>query len=127
MGHGTPVSHMRANAGVTKKDFVQYMNWVDNHSVIITAKYGLYHFNGYGENAFSLYKSMGAFCCHGNQTKRLNTIILTILIGPNQHSYQIRDKSLQWLWRSCYLKVLIDRQTDDEQKVITIVHPEHTR
>ena len=26
-------------------------NRVDNHPVIITAKYGLHHFTGYGENA----------------------------------------------------------------------------
>ena len=26
-------------------------NWVDNHQMIITAKYGSHHFSGYGENA----------------------------------------------------------------------------
>ena len=25
-------------------------NWVDNHQMIITAKYGSHHFSGYGEN-----------------------------------------------------------------------------
>ena len=48
-------------------------NWVDNHPMIISAKYGSHHFNGYGENAteaFSHYMSMEVFCCHGNQIKR---------------------------------------------------------
>ena len=35
------------------------------------------------------------------------------------------EKSLQWLWRSCRLKVLADGRTDNRQKVITIAHPEH--
>ena len=47
-----------------------------------------------------------------------------------QNSYQVRDKSLQWLWRRCHLKVLMDGrttgQTDDGQKVITTAHPEHS-
>ena len=53
--------------------------------MIIPAKYGLYHFTDYGENAinhFPHYKSIGAFCYHGNQTKRQITIILVILKGP---------------------------------------------
>ena len=57
------------------------INWVDNHQMIITAKYGSNHFTGYGENAiqpFSHYKSMEAFCCHGKQTKRQITIILAV-------------------------------------------------
>ena len=29
----------------------QHVNWVDNHLMIITAKYGSHHFTGYGENA----------------------------------------------------------------------------
>ena len=44
-------------------------NWVDNHQMIITAKYGSHHYSGYGENVvqpFSLYKSVGPFCCDGN-------------------------------------------------------------
>ena len=78
---------------------------------------------------------MGVFCCHGNQTKRQITIILDIfeLSLSKKHSYQVRDKSLQWLW-SCRLKVLTDgwtdgrtgRLMDDGQKVITIAHPEHS-
>ena len=70
----------------------------------------------FGENAinlpFSQYKSMGAFCCHGNQTKRQ----ITKKFGyfqrtlTKQHSFQVRYKSLQWLWRSCHFKVLTDRQ-----------------
>ena len=54
-------------------------------SMIINAKYGSHHFTGYGENTilpFSHYKSIGAFCCHGNQTKRQITIILAILNSP---------------------------------------------
>ena len=53
--------------------------------IYITAKYGSHHFTGYGENAissFSHYNSMGAFCCHGNQTKRQITIILAISNCP---------------------------------------------
>ena len=29
----------------------KHKNWVDNHPMIITAKYGSHHFNCYGENA----------------------------------------------------------------------------
>ena len=119
--------------------------------MIITAKYGLHHFTGYGENAiqpFCHYKSVGAFCCHDNQTKRDVNIILAILncltqatFVPwqsnqeedhhnfsyfeiplyKQHSYLIRDKSLQWVWSSCRSKVLMDTG----QQVITIAYPEH--
>ena len=75
--------------------------------MIITAKYGSHHFSGYGENAiksFSHYKSVGAFCCNGNQTKRQITTILAILNCPyKQHLYQIRVILLQWFWRSCHL------------------------
>ena len=49
------------------------------------ANYGSYHSTGYEENAiqpFSHYKSMGGFCCHGNQTKRQITINLAFLNGP---------------------------------------------
>ena len=55
---------------------------------------------------------MGAFSCHGNQTKRQ----ITKKFGyfqrtlTKQHSFQVRYKSLQWLWRSCHFKVLTDRQ-----------------
>ena len=34
-------------------------------------------------NHFPIIKSMGAFCCHGNQTKEQITIILAIFKGPN--------------------------------------------
>ena len=30
---------------------IKYINWVDNHPMIITAKYGSHHFTDYGENA----------------------------------------------------------------------------
>ena len=30
---------------------IKHINWVDNHQMIITAKYGSHHFTGYGENA----------------------------------------------------------------------------
>ena len=66
---------------------IKHINWVDNHQKIISAKYGSHHFSGYGKNAiklFSHYKSMKAFCCHGNQTKRQITIILAILDCPYQ-------------------------------------------
>ena len=82
-------------------------NWVDNHPMIITAKYGSHHFPGYGENSikpFSHYKFMGAFCCHGTQTKTLITIILAELSLPKQHLYKIRFIVLQWFWRSSHLK-----------------------
>ena len=29
---------------------MKHINWVGNHQMIITAKYGSYHFTGYGEN-----------------------------------------------------------------------------
>ena len=69
---------------------IKHTNWVDNHLMIITAKYGLHHFSDYGENAvepFSHYKSMGAFCCHGNQTKSKITIILAVLKAPKQATF----------------------------------------
>ena len=71
---------------------------------------------------------MGALCCHGNQTKRQSTIILANFKGPlPSNTYQVRNKSLPWLWRSCRLKVLLtDGQPDDGQTVITIAHPEHS-
>ena len=53
--------------------------------MIITAKYGSHHLTGYGENAikpFSHYKSMGIFCCHGNQTKRQVVRLLAIFNCP---------------------------------------------
>ena len=30
---------------------IKHMHWVDNHQMIITAKYGSHHFTGYEENA----------------------------------------------------------------------------
>ena len=30
---------------------IKHMNWADNHQMIITAKFGSHHFNGYGEKA----------------------------------------------------------------------------
>ena len=30
---------------------IKHIRWVDNHQMIITAKYGSHHFTGYGENA----------------------------------------------------------------------------
>ena len=53
--------------------------------MIITAKYGSHQVISYGENAiepFSHYKSIKAFCCHGNLTKWQITIILAILKPP---------------------------------------------
>ena len=52
--------------------------------MIINAKYGSHHFSGYGENA--IYKSMEAFCCHGNQTKSQIIIILAIFKSPYQNN-----------------------------------------
>ena len=60
-------------------------HWIDNHPMIITTKYGSHHFTGYEETAilpFYHYKTMGAFCCHGNQTKRQIIIVLAIFKGP---------------------------------------------
>ena len=65
---------------------MKHINWVGNHQAIITAKYGSHHFTGMEKmqfNHFPHYKSMGAFCCHGNQTKRQITVILAILHCPN--------------------------------------------
>ena len=53
----------------------KHINWVDNHPMIITAKYSSHHFTGYGENAvkpFSHCKSMGVFCCHGNLNQEVD-------------------------------------------------------
>ena len=64
---------------------IKHINWVNNHQMIITAKYGSNHFTGYRESAiqpFSHYKCMGAFCCHGNQTKRQTAKLLAILNCP---------------------------------------------
>ena len=30
---------------------IKHINWVDNHQMIITTKYGSHYFSGYGENA----------------------------------------------------------------------------
>ena len=64
------IAHPEQSSGELKRPVVfRHTSWVDNHLMIITAKYGSHHFSGYGENAiksFSHYKSMGAFCCHGN-------------------------------------------------------------
>ena len=64
---------------------MKHTNWVDNHQMFITAKYGAHHFTGYEENAikpFFQYKSKGAFCWYGNQTKRQITVSLSILNYP---------------------------------------------
>ena len=53
----------------------------------------------------------------------------TIFKSPypsNKQSSQIRNKLLQWLWRSCRLKVLKKERTDKGQKVIIRAHPEHS-
>ena len=71
-------------------------NWEENHQMIIPAKYDSRHFTGYKENAILLffhYKSMGAFCCHGNQTKRQITIILAILNYPYPSNICIKLQS----------------------------------
>ena len=64
---------------------IKHIICIDNHQVLITAIYGSHLFTGCGGNAikpFSHYRSMGAFCCHGNQTKRQITIILAIFESP---------------------------------------------
>ena len=33
------------------KIVIKHIHWVDNHPMIISAKYGSHHFTGYGENA----------------------------------------------------------------------------
>ena len=55
---------------------------------------------------FSHYKSMGAFCCHGNQTKRQTTIILhvAILNCPYPSNFCTRLVILLQWFRSCHLK-----------------------
>ena len=61
---------------------IKHINWIDNHP---TAKYGSHHFKGYGEKAispFSHYKSMGVFCCRGNQTKRQICRFLAVFNCP---------------------------------------------
>ena len=48
-------------------------------------QYGSHHFTGMEKmqfNHFPYYKSMGALCCHGNQTKRQINKILAIFKGP---------------------------------------------
>ena len=48
---------------------------------------------------------MGAFCCHGNQTKAdHHTFSYFIVSLPKQHLYKIRLILLQWFWRRYYLK-----------------------
>ena len=63
-------------------------NWIDNHQMIIIAKYSSYHFTIMEKMQFfhfpSHYKSMGAFCCHANQIKRQITITLAVLNFPYQ-------------------------------------------
>ena len=69
----------------TKQSLViTHKYWVDNHQMIITAKYDSHHFTGYGQNAILPFShiSMRAFCCHSNQTKRQITINLAILNCP---------------------------------------------
>ena len=90
--------------------------------------------SGYGENAISPffhYKSMGAFCCHGNQTKSQITIILAIFKPPYQSNI-LNEFGANHIngFGGCRLKVLTNRRThsqmDDGQKVITIAHPVHS-
>ena len=93
-----------------------------NH-MITTAKYVSHHFTGKGENAiqpFSYYMSMGAFCCHGNQTKRQIIIISTISPNYGQLIYMaLEELPFENVngWASGHM--------DDRQEVITITHPEH--
>ena len=68
---------------------------------------------------------MGAFCCHGNQTKSQITIILTIFKSPYQSNIvpnkgQITSMALEEL---SFESVNGCR---DAQKVITVAHPEHS-
>ena len=72
---------------------------------------------------------MGAFCCHGNQSKRHITIILAIFKGPNQVTFLLSKGQIA----SMALKELsfesVSGQTDGrtaDKKVITIAHPEHS-
>ena len=37
----------------TKQNAIKHIKWIDNHQMIITAKYGSQHFNGYGEMQFN--------------------------------------------------------------------------
>ena len=94
---------------------IKHINWVDKHQMIITAKYGSHHFSGYGENAvepFSHYKSMGAFCCHGNQTKSQITIILAIFKSPYQSNILTILGTNRIRGFGDLLKVLTDGRTD---------------
>ena len=80
--------------------------------MIITAKYGLHHFRSHWlKRKYNLtilpFKSLGAFCCHGNQTKWSSIIILAIFKSsyfefplPKQHFYYIWDILLEF-W-SCH-------------------------
>ena len=73
---------------------------------------------------------MGAFCCHGNQTKRQINIILAILKAPNQATFlpsygQIASMALEELSFES-VNGRTDNRTDDGQNLITIAHPEHS-
>ena len=63
------------------------------------------------EMIFNHFMSMGAFYCHGNQTKRQIGKCLAILNCPYTRNIPPRDKSLQRLWRSCRFKMLTDGRT----------------
>ena len=79
---------------------IKHTNWVDYHPMIISAKYGSHHFTGYALLSFFHYKSMRAFCCHGNQTKRQITMILAILSCPFPSNICTKLVILpQWFWR----------------------------
>ena len=73
--------------------------------------------------------SMGAFCCHGNQTKCQVTIILAIFEFPYISNIlpncgQIASRAFEAFSFESVNRQM-DRRKDDGQKVITIAHPEH--
>ena len=69
---------------------------------------------------------MGAFCCHGNQTKRQITIILAIFKGPYPSNILTKLGTITLMAVEEVSFESVNRRTDERQKVITIAHPEHS-
>ena len=68
---------------------------------------------------------MGAFCCHGNQTKRQITIILAIFKGPYPSNILTKLGTNGFNGFGGVIEN-VNGWADDGPKEIIIAHPEHS-
>ena len=88
----------------TKRPLViKHIHWVDNHQMIIIAKHSSLHFMLWRERNLTIFPVVIA---SKQKVDHHNFIYFQIPL-PKQHSYLIKDRSLQQLW-SCRFKVLTD-------------------